>query len=351
MSIVPIDLQKQGTYEQLFRGNYNKGLRIFKSCMIQNDLRAQLIADTGALNCVFTNVNYAAASGKLALAMNEFDDIVPAFNTYCASKGIAVKSTLALTWADAACKAAMMSDSDILTAIRACSKLGAVCQIDFLTGLKLAINDGSYATAFPLGTSVDLACSEMSFGNRLFPAATTTFEVIGHDQDVDTSGNTLPITFATKRLHTGTGFQIASNNEDNTFVNSFPYLQRAALFGCLPADWRSAIATTRKRVASGGSVSTLVNYDAAAFIFREREILGTQTHCSTSEYNAAFQYQSFTQGIANKNKDRTYWLASPRYYNTRDFAAVTGDGSATYGSPNNTYGLCFGFALKREQVI
>ena len=358
MSIVPIDLQTQGNYEQLFRGNYNKGLRVFKSCMIQDDLREQLITDAGALNCVFTNINYAAASGKLALAMNEFDEIVPAFNNYCATKGIAVKSTLAQTWADATCKAAMLADSDIMAAIGACSKLGDVCQLDFLTRLKIAINNGNYVSAFPLGTTVDIACSSMSFGGSSFSAATTTFEVIGHDQDVDTSGNTLPITFATKDLHTGTTFKMYSSNV-NTVTSSYPYTQRAALLGCLPSTWQSAIATTRKQVCQAGDTATLINYDAGAFLLREREIFGSKSYCRQEEYNVAFQYQAFEQGIASKVKKlnngagsaNTWWEISPYSGNANYFCCVTSSGNADAYTASNTFGLCFGFALKRNQTV
>lgn len=359
MSIVPIDLQTQGNYEQLFRGNYNKGLRVFKSCMIQDDLREQLITDAGALNCVFTNINYAAASGKLALAMNEFDEIVPAFNNYCATKGIAVKSTLAQTWADASCKAAMMADSDIMAAISACSKLDAVCPLDFLTKLKLAINNGNYVSAFPLGTTVDIACSSMSsFGTGSFPAATTTFEVVGHDQDVDTSGNTLPITFATKELHTSTTFKMNTSNV-NTVTSSYPYTQRSGLLGCLPADWRAAIATTRKKVCQDGNTATLINYDAGAFLLREREIFGSKSYCRQEEYDAAFQYQAFEQGIASKVKKLNngaggangWWEISPISGGTTTFCYVNDGGNADNAGASAARGLCFGFALKRDQTI
>lgn len=354
MSIVPIDLQTQGNYEQLFRGNYNKGLRVFKSCMIQDDLREQLITDAGALNCVFTNINYAAASGKLALAMNEFDEIVPAFNNYCASKGIAVKSTLALTWADATCKAAMMADSDIMAAITACSKLKAVCYIP--TFLDTLFNVRGYEN-IALGTELNLSLAAFTLAATSFPAQTITFQVAGIDQDVDADGNTLPITMVMKELHNGT-FKMYDSNV-NTVLSSYAYTHRANIYGALPSNIAPYVATTRKKVCQDGNTATLVNYDAQCFLLREREIFGSRTYSRTEEYDAAFQYQGFASGVCTKVKKLNngagsaagWWEISPYSGDAGYFCCVNNNGNAYGGSASTAYGLCFGFAFTRAAAV
>ena len=352
MSIVPIDLQTQGNYEQLFRGNYNKGLRVFKSCMIQDDLREQLITDAGALNCVFTNINYAAASGKLALAMNEFDEIVPAFNNYCATKGIAVKTTLAQTWADATCKAAMLADSDILAAISACSKLGAVCQVPECCKVFGYMD----YTQIPLGTQLNLDLAAFTLAATSFQAKTITFQVAGIDQDVDTNGNILPITMVMKELHDGT-FRM-NDSYVNTALSSYAYTHRANIYNALPSSIAKYVATTRKKVCQDGNSATLINYDAQCFLLREREIFGVKTYSRQEEYDAAFQYQGFASGVCSKVKclnngagsADSWWEVSPRSGTADYFSYVSNVGGAGAYFATNVFGLCFGFAFKRDFV-
>ena len=352
MSIVPIDLQTQGNYEQLFRGNYNKGLRVFKSCMIQDDLREQLITDAGALNCVFTNINYAAASGKLALAMNEFDEIVPAFNNYCATKGIAVKSTLAQTWADATCKTAMMADSDIMAAISACSKLTAVCHVPACYSIFGYMD----YTQIPLGTELNLDLSAFTLAATSFPAKTITFQVAGIDQDVDTSSARLPITMVMKELHDGT-FKMNDSNV-NTTLSSYAYTHSANIYGALPSTIKPYVATTHKEVSKTGNDTALVAYNVQCFLLREREIFGSRTYSRTEEYNQAFQYQGFASGVCTKVKKLNngagsangWWEISPSSGYAISFCRVGSNGNAATSNASNTFGLCFGFAFTRDFV-
>lgn len=349
MGIVPIDIQTQSNWEIMFRGNYNRGVKVLRRCMEQSTIRDILCADEGALNCLFTAVDYDTADGRLPLAFNDYEAIIPAFNNYCGYRGIPVKSTLAETWADTTAKAAMLADDNILNALTSCSKLASVCPVPTPCYEVFGTNDYK---SIALGTEIDLAVSAFTLGATSFPATTLTFQVAGINQNVDTAGKILPITMVMKHLHNGTFYMYSSNS--NTFLNST--VAKLDMGSYLPADTLKYVATTRKQIATDGSTATLVNYDSKGFLLTEQEVFGTRTYSRSEEAMCYSQLQGFASGACTKVKKLNngsgsasiWWEASPCSGSTASFCRVTGNGGAYYNDASNTYGLCFGFCYSRE---
>lgn len=356
MANIPTEIQNQGNWEQLLRGNYRKGERMLRSIMSQPTLAQQLISNTSALYTIYNNIRYSDASCLLAKVMDAAGEPygTKAFNNFCGCCGVSIGSTWAATCANATAKAQIVNNLILLNVVSNSPSLlvafGAVPAVS-LAVLKNAIAQGLQSAC--LGLITNIAVGAFSFGGTSFAAATSTFEVVGADIDKDVNGATLPLTLFCKDLHTASTF-VQNSNNSNTF-NSLAISNTASIYNALPTDWRNSIAVSHRQYALGGNGSTLTTCDARVIFYREGDIFQQRTYSRAEEFAICKQYPTFKDGRSKTLKKyangtggaATWWEASPYSGDTNGVCNVNSDGSPSCNNANNSYGLCFGFCLAR----
>ena len=173
---------------------------------------------------------------------------------------------------------------------------------------------------------------------------------MGFNHDDLESGGKTGITFGLKNLMENTRQMNSSNTNIGGFTGSELYSWlKNTLLKQLPSDLQAVLKSVNKKTSAGGASST-INTDAMKlFLFSEIEIFGTITFSVSGE---GTQYPYFaTAGnrikyLANgTGAADSWWERSPYSEDTACFCVMRINGSANFGSPSVSNGICFGFCV------
>lgn len=173
----------------------------------------------------------------------------------------------------------------------------------------------------------------MAFGNKNYQ-----IDIIGknHDDYADGSGKA-PLTF---QMHTNYATQYKMNGAEsnscgwvNCLVrtyNAFPKLRQV-----MPAEVVAAMKAVTKKTSAGSASSTIDTTKDTLFLLSEIEVQGTRTFSYAGE---GTQYEYY-KTAANREKDRAWYLRSPRLNSTTCFCRTGWSGEADWSVASSTDGI------------
>ena len=173
----------------------------------------------------------------------------------------------------------------------------------------------------------------MAFGKKNYQ-----IDIIGknHDDYADGSGKA-PLTF---QMHTTYATQYKMNGGEynncgwkNCLVrtsNAFPALKKV-----MPAEVVAALKAVTKKTTAGGASSAIDTTEDTLFLLSEIEVQGTRTHSYAGEGTQYAYYQT----AANREKNRAWYLRSPRINSTSCFCRTGWSGEADWSVASNTDGI------------
>jgi hypothetical protein len=163
-------------------------------------------------------------------------------------------------------------------------------------------------------------------------------DIIGknHDDYADGSGKA-PLTF---QMHTNYATQYKMNGAEsnscgwvNCLVrtyNAFPKLRQV-----MPAEVVAAMKAVTKKTSAGSASSTIDTTEDTLFLLSEIEVQGTRTFSYAGE---GTQYEYY-KTAANREKDRAWYLRSPRLNNTTCFCRTGWSGEAHWSVASEVDGI------------
>lgn len=167
---------------------------------------------------------------------------------------------------------------------------------------------------------------------------TYAIDIIGknHDDYADGSGKA-PLTF---QMHTTYATQYKMNGAEynncgwkNCLVrtsNAFPALKKV-----MPAEVVAALKAVTKKTTAGGASSAIDTTEDTLFLLSEIEVQGTRTYSYAGE---GTQYEYY-KTVANRKKNRAWYLRSPRLNNTSCFDRTGWNGEADWSVASEVDGI------------
>ena len=167
---------------------------------------------------------------------------------------------------------------------------------------------------------------------------TYAIDIIGknHDDYADGSGKA-PLTF---QMHTTYATQYKMNGAEynncgwkNCLVrtsNAFPALKKV-----MPAEVVAALKAVTKKTTAGGASSAIDTTEDTLFLLSEIEVQGTRTHSYAGEGTQYAYYQT----AANREKNRAWYLRSPRISSTTCFCRTGWSGEADWSVASEVDGI------------
>jgi hypothetical protein len=174
--------------------------------------------------------------------------------------------------------------------------------------------------------------------NMTINNTTYAIDIIGknHDDYADGSGKA-PLTF---QMHTAYATQYKMNGAEsnscgwvNCLVrtyNAFPKLRQV-----MPAEVVAAMKAVTKKTSAGSASSTIDTTEDTLFLLSEIEVQGTRTFSYAGE---GTQYEYY-KTAANREKDRAWYLRSPRLNNTTCFCRTGWNGEADWSVASEVDGI------------
>ena len=173
----------------------------------------------------------------------------------------------------------------------------------------------------------------MAFGKTNYQ-----IDIIGknHDDYADGSGKA-PLTF---QMHTAYATQYKMNGGEynncgwkNCLVrtsNAFPALKKV-----MPAEVVAALKAVTKKTTAGGASSAIDTTEDTLFLLSEIEVQGTRTFSYAGE---GTQYEYY-KTAANREKNRAWYLRSPRINSTTCFCRTGWSGEAHWSVASEVDGI------------
>ena len=167
---------------------------------------------------------------------------------------------------------------------------------------------------------------------------TYAIDIIGknHDDYADGSGKA-PLTF---QMHTTYATQYKMNGAEsnscgwvNCLVrtyNAFPKLRQV-----MPAEVVAAMKAVTKKTSAGSASSAIDTTEDTLFLLSEIEVQGTRTFSYPGE---GTQYEYY-QTAANREKNRAWYLRSPRLNSTTCFDRTGWSGEADWSVASEVDGI------------
>lgn len=174
--------------------------------------------------------------------------------------------------------------------------------------------------------------------NMTINKKTYAIDIIGknHDDYADGSGKA-PLTF---QMHTTYATQYKMNGAEsnscgwkNCLVrtsNAFPALKKV-----MPAEVVAALKAVTKKTTAGGASSAIDTTADTLFLLSEIEVQGTRTHSYAGEGTQYAYYQT----AANREKNRAWYLRSPRISSTSCFCRTGWSGEADWSVASEVDGI------------
>ncbi len=174
--------------------------------------------------------------------------------------------------------------------------------------------------------------------NMTINNTTYAIDIIGknHDDYADGSGKA-PLTF---QMHTTYATQYKMNGAEsnscgwvNCLVrtyNAFPKLRQV-----MPAEVVAAMKAVTKKTSAGSASSTIDTTEDTLFLLSEIEVQGTRTFSYAGE---GTQYEYY-KTASNREKDRAWYLRSPRLNSTTCFCRTGWSGEAHWSVASEVDGI------------
>lgn len=174
--------------------------------------------------------------------------------------------------------------------------------------------------------------------NMTINNTTYAIDIIGknHDDYADGSGKA-PLTF---QMHTNYATQYKMNGAEsnscgwvNCLVrtyNAFPKLRQV-----MPAEVVAAMKAVTKKTSAGSASSTIDTTEDTLFLLSEIEVQGTRTFSYAGE---GTQYEYY-KTAANREKNRAWYLRSPRVSNSSCFCRTGWSGEAHWSVASEVDGI------------
>ena len=174
--------------------------------------------------------------------------------------------------------------------------------------------------------------------NMTINNTTYAIDIIGknHDDYADGSGKA-PLTF---QMHTTYATQYKMNGAEynncgwvNCLVrtyNAFPKLKQV-----MPAEVVAALKAVTKKTTAGGASSAIDTTEDTLFLLSEIEVQGTRTFSYAGE---GTQYEYY-KTAANREKNRAWYLRSPRISSTTCFCRTGWSGEADWSVASEVDGI------------
>ena len=174
--------------------------------------------------------------------------------------------------------------------------------------------------------------------NMTINNSTYAIDIIGknHDDYADGSGKA-PLTF---QMHTTYATQYKMNNNDSNSGGWAGCLLRGnggfkTIKSKMPAEVVAALKAVTKKTTAGGASSAIDTTEDTLFLLSEIEVQGTRTHSYAGEGTQYAYYQT----AANRKKNRTWYLRSPRISSTTCFCRTGWSGEADWSVASEVDGI------------
>lgn len=178
---------------------------------------------------------------------------------------------------------------------------------------------------------------------------TLTMQIIDFNHDVDSSGNVIPATFATKELMATSKAMNSTNTNAGGWSNSemYTYLQ-STVYDKLPDDIKAVLKPAVKKSTEGSQSTNILSSTDNLFLLSYSEVgFGTSSPYGDEGTNYPY-FSSSTQRIKYKvgsTSAEGWWLRSPSVDGTNGFRCVGSGGFSDYGSAGGSRGVCFAFCV------
>lgn len=234
------------------------------------------------------------------------------------------------TWTVTAATASLTKTSDIVVGVVNVDLLmiDPVFANNSWAAIIKACQEKQVPDTWKVGDSCNMTINKKSYA----------IDIIGKDHDdyADGSGKA-PLTF---QMHTTYATQYKMNGDQfnncgwkNCLVrtyNAFPALKKV-----MPAEVVAALKAVTKKTTVGGSSSAIDTTEDTLFLLSEIEVQGTWTHSYTGE---GTQYEYY-KTASNREKNRAWYLRSPRRDSSTCFCRTGWDGKADWSVASNEDGI------------
>lgn len=221
-------------------------------------------------------------------------------------------------------------------------------------GLDPAFSKNSWATIIaacqnkevPDTWNVGDSCN-MTINNKTYQ-----IDIIGknHDDYADGSGKA-PLTFQMHDCY-ATAYKMNSDGPYNRLGWETSYVREdtacPTIKKKMPAEVRAALKAVTKKTSEGSSSSAIVTTQDTLFCLSEIEVFGTRTYSYAGEGTQYAYYKGKTAAeIAKKRSGdiESWWLRSPKSYDTKNYCIVHWDGEADYYTADSNCGVAAAFCF------
>lgn len=174
--------------------------------------------------------------------------------------------------------------------------------------------------------------------NMTINNSTYAIDIIGknHDDYADGSGKA-PLTF---QMHTCYATEYKMNNSGSNTGGWADCLLRTTggfkiIKSKMPAEVVTAMKAVTKKTTAGGASSAIDTTEDTLFLLSEIEVQGTRTHSYPGEGTQYAYYQT----AANREKNRAWYLRSPRISSTTCFCRTGWSGEADWSVASEVDGI------------
>lgn len=177
---------------------------------------------------------------------------------------------------------------------------------------------------------------------------TINMQIVAMDADVDTNGNTIPLTFLSKELlNTTHSMNATATNEGGWPATEMRTYLHSTIKALIPSNVASRINKVSKTYYNYITSSTLTSVDSL-WIPSAREIFGgTSYESSGVTYTVLFNSASARVKKLNSTAN-AYWLRSANSGNSNSFRIVNSNGGVNSDIASIASGVCLGFCLGLE---
>lgn len=217
---------------------------------------------------------------------------------------------------------------------------------------KMKLDDCSWAEIDMYGKS-GMADKVFALGDTkkvpLTNGTTITVRIIGFYHDVDSDGNTLPITFETvETLNDDYVMNDEWTNKGGWEASKLRRVLNEEISTLLPYTLKAVIRSCTKKTGLGGNSKEIGLTSDPLFILSEQEIFGRKIYSIGGEgkWYDWYRQENTEYGKCKQNGERDWrWERSPCSGNTSLFCCVYNSGNANISGASYSYGVSFGFCV------
>ena len=178
---------------------------------------------------------------------------------------------------------------------------------------------------------------------------TITVRIIGFYHDVDSDGNTLPITFETvETLNDDYVMNDEWTNKGGWEASKLRRVLNEEISTLLPYTLKAVIRSCTKQTGLGGNSKKIGLTSDPLFILSEQEIFGRKIYSIGGEgkWYDWYRQENTEYGKCKQNGERDWrWERSPYSDNAGYFCSVYDSGDADYDYASGSGGVSFGFCV------